>query len=120
MLDAITCWWIGYTELTLSLWNASVCVVETVINIALDLKQYRDPTAYLVGIWPAVDLGGGDGGVHPPHQPKSNDFGPKISFNFEKLGSISGRIPPHQPKPNDFGRKITLNFGEDLFFLETT
>ena len=29
--------------------------------------------------------------------------------------------PPHQPKPNDFGRKIRLHFGEDLFFfaLET-
>ena len=54
--------------------------------------------------------------MHPPHQPKSNDFGRKSSLNFEKLGSISGRIPPHQPKPNDFGRKITLNFGEDFFF----
>ena len=31
MLDAITYWGIGYTELTLSLWNASACVVETVI-----------------------------------------------------------------------------------------
>ena len=32
--------------------------------------------------------------------------------------------PPHQPKPNEPGRKITPNFGEDLFFffffLETT
>ena len=49
--------------------------------------------------------------MHPPHQPKSNDFGRKISLYFEKLGSI-------------LGRKITLNFGEDLFFffffLETT
>ena len=27
-----------------------------------------------------------------------------------------GMHPPHQPKPNDFGRKISLNFGEDLFF----
>ena len=56
------------------------------------------------------------GGMHPPQQPKSNDYGRKISLYFEKLGSISGCIPPHQPKPNDFGRKITLNFGEDLFF----
>ena len=31
ILDAMTCWWIGCTELTLSLWNASVCVVETVV-----------------------------------------------------------------------------------------
>ena len=36
---------------------------------------------------------GEDGGCIP-HQPKSNDFGRKISLNFEKLGSISGRIPP--------------------------
>ena len=54
--------------------------------------------------------------MHPPHQPKSNDFGRKISLYFEKLGSISGCIPPHQCKANGFGRKITLNFGEDLFF----
>ena len=63
---------------------------------------------------------GGMGGMHPPHQPKSNDFGRKISLYFEKLGSISGCIPPHQCKANGFGRKISLNFGEDLFFLETT
>ena len=25
-------------------------------------------------------------------------------------------LPPHQPKPNEPGRKITPNFGEDLFF----
>ena len=30
-----------------------------------------------------ADLGGGMGGMHPPHQPKSNDFGRKISFYFE-------------------------------------
>ena len=25
-------------------------------------------------------------------------------------------LPPHQPKRNESGRKITLNFAEDLFF----
>ena len=30
-----------------------------------------------------ADLGGGMGGMHPPHQPKSNDFGRKISLCFE-------------------------------------
>ena len=35
-------------------------------------------------------------------------------------GGMGGMHPPHQPEPNDFGRKISLNFGEDLFFLETT
>ena len=34
----------------------------------------------------------------PPHQPKSNDFGRKISLYFEKLGSISGCIPPTSVK----------------------
>ena len=32
-------------------------------------------------------------------------------------GGWGGCIPPHQPKPNDFGRRISLNFGKDLFFL---
>ena len=54
--------------------------------------------------------------MHPPHQPKTNEFGRKISLYFEKLVSISGCIPPDQPKPDDFGRKISLHFGEDLFF----
>ena len=56
------------------------------------------------------------GGMHPPHQPKSNDFGRKISLYFEQFGSISGCISPHQPQPKDPGRKTNLNFGEDLFF----
>ena len=58
---------------------------------------------------------GGMGGMNPPHQPKTKDFGRKISLHFEKSVSISGCIPPHQPKHNDFGRKISLNFNEDLF-----
>ena len=32
--------------------------------------------------------------MHPPHQPKTNDFGRKISLHFEKSVSISGCIPP--------------------------
>ena len=32
---------------------------------------------------PVADLGGGMGGMHPPHQPKSYDFGRKISPYFE-------------------------------------
>ena len=32
-------------------------------------------------------------------------------------GGDGGMHPPHQPKPNDFARKISLNFGEDLFNL---
>ena len=55
------------------------------------------------------------GGIHPPHQPKTNDFGQKISLYFEKLGSISGCIPPHQSKPHDFGRK-SLSISVKTFF----
>ena len=63
------------------------------------------------GGWGGMGGMGGDGGGW--------GMGIKISLNFEKLGSISGRIPPpHQPKPNDFGRKITLNFGEDIRIFE--
>ena len=88
------------------------------------------------------------GGMHPPHQPKSNDFGRKISLYFEKLGSISGCIPPTSLNLtisaensvsilvkafffgdhlilggknvwiSDFGQKITLNFGEDIRIFE--
>ena len=36
-----------------------------------------------VGARAVADLGGGMGGMHPPHQPKSNDFGRKISLYFE-------------------------------------
>ena len=78
-----------------------------------------------------ADLGGG---CIPSHQPKSNDFGRKISLNFEKLGSISGRISPPTSlnltilgekslsisvktfffflfwRPPDFGQKKRLNF----------
>ena len=32
---------------------------------------------------PVADLEGGMGGCIPPHQPKSNDFGRKISLYFE-------------------------------------
>ena len=54
--------------------------------------------------------------MHPPHQPKSNDFGRKISLYFEQFGSISGCIPPHQPQPEDSGRKTNLYIGKDLIF----
>ena len=82
---------------------------------------------------PSGGFRGGDGGCIPPHQPKSNDFGRKISLNFAKLGSISGRISPPTSlnltisgekslsisvktffflfwRPPDFGRKKRLNF----------
>ena len=63
--------------------------------------------------------------MHPPHQPKPNESGRKITPNFGEdlfffffgdhliLGEKNAWI-------SDFGRKLTLNFGEDLFFLEIT
>ena len=42
-----------------------------------------DTTKLRPGCHPVADLGGGMGGMHPPHQPKSNDFGRKISLYFE-------------------------------------
>ena len=64
---------------------------------------------------PAVaDLGGGDGGDASFHQPKSSDFGRKISLYFEQFGSISGCIPPTSRNP----RIPVKTFF--FFFLETT
>ena len=95
-----------------------------------------------------ADLGGGDGGdaspptslkvtilveksasisnnsapvrVHPPHQPKPNEPGRKITLNFgEDLFFFFGDhliLGEKNAWISDFGRKITLNFGEDLFF----
>ena len=40
--------------------------------------------SYVFSARPVADLGGGGwGGCIPPHQPKSNDFGRKISLYFE-------------------------------------
>ena len=90
------------------------------IKIAFFPKNYKkSPNSWGLRPRPSGGFRGGDGGMHPPpHQPKSNNIGRKISLYFEKLGSISGCIPPpHQSTPHDFGRKITFNFGEDLFFI---
>ena len=62
-----------------------------------------------------ADLGGGMGGCIPPISLKVTILAEKsasISNNSAQLGMH----PPHQPKPNESGRKITPNFGEDLFF----
>ena len=61
---------------------------------------------------------GGMRGMHLPHQPKSNDFGRKISLYFEKLGSISGCIPPTSVKLTVSARLFFFFFF--FFFLETT
>ena len=49
----------------------------------LDLEKIQS-LALIKEHWASVaDLGGGMGGMHPPHQPKSYDFGRKISPNLE-------------------------------------
>ena len=54
---------------------------------------------------PVADLGGGMGGMHPPHQPKPNESGRKITPNFsEDLFFFFFRRPPN------FGRKKRLEF----------
>ena len=87
----------------------------------------------------------GMGGMHPPHQPKSNDFDRKIRFHFgmhppptsvkltvsaEKSLSISVKtffffffgdhliLGGKNVRISDFGPKITLNFGEDIRIFE--
>ena len=66
---------------------------------------------------------GGDGRDASPHQPKSNDFGRKISLYFEKLGSISGCIPPTSvkltvsaEKSHSISVKTFFFFGDHLIF----
>ena len=66
---------------------------------ALDAIKSKQQTALLVmDVRKAFDTSdgfrGGMGGMHPPHQPKSNDFGRKISLYFDQFGTISGCIPP--------------------------
>ena len=44
------------------------------------LKSWNDNEGWQYAV---ADLGGGMGGMHPSHQPKSYDFGRKISPYFE-------------------------------------
>ena len=68
-------------------------------------------SAHVESVFVAVaDLGGG---CIPPHQPKSNDFGQKISLFFEKLGFISGCIPPTS-------LNLTISAEKSLSILEKT
>ena len=72
-----------------------------------------------------ADLGGGDGGMHPPHQPKRNDFGPKNQPLFRLI-----RYPFRAASPPT-SLNLTISAEKSLsisvktfffffFFLETT
>ena len=57
--------------------------------------------------------------MHPPHQPKPNESGRKITLKFgEDLFFFGDHLILGEKNVwnSDFGRKITLNFGENLFF----
>ena len=74
--------------------------------------------------WGGTSSGGfrGDRGMHPPHQPKTNDFDRKISLHFEKLVSILGCIPPTSLNLTISAEKsVSISVKTFFFFfLETT
>ena len=61
--------------------------------------------------------------MHPPHQPKPNDFGRKnhSEFRWRPFFFFFGDhliLGGKNVWISDFGRKITLNFGEDIQIFE--
>ena len=67
--------------------------------------------------WPVADLGGGMGGMHPPPTSlKVAILAEKSALILNNSAPFRDASPPHRPKRNESGRKISLNFGEDLFF----
>ena len=56
------------------------------------------------------------GDASPPTNPKLTILAEKSVSISENQSPFRGASPPHQPKPNELGRKISLHFGEDLFF----
>ena len=63
-----------------------------------------------------ADLGGGMGGMHPPTSLKVTILAEKSALILNNSAPFRDASPPHRPKRNESGRKISLNFGEDLFF----
>ena len=64
-----------------------------------------------------ADLGGGDGGdASPPTSLKVTILAEKSALILYNSAPFRDASPPHRPKRNKSGRKISLNFGEDLFF----
>ena len=62
-----------------------------------------------------ADLGGGD--ASPPTSLKVTILAEKSASISNNSAPFRDASPPHQPKRNKSGRKITLNLGEDLFFI---
>ena len=60
---------------------------------------------------------GGDGGdASPPTSLKVTILAEKSALILNNSAPSRDASPPHRPKCNESGRKISLNFGEDLFF----
>ena len=63
--------------------------------------------------------------MHPPHRPKRNESGRKISLNFGEdlfffffFGDHLMILGEKNVWISNFGRKISLNFGEDIRIFE--
>ena len=63
--------------------------------------------------FPVADLGGG---CIPPTSLKVTILAEKSASILNNSAPFRDASPPHRPKRNESGRKISLNFGEDLFF----
>ena len=63
-----------------------------------------------------ADLGGDGGDAFPPTSLKVTILAEKSASISNNSAPFRDASPPHQPKRNESGRKLTLNFGEDLFF----
>ena len=66
--------------------------------------------------WGDIPSGGFRGGCIPPTSLKVTILAEKSASISNNSAPVRDASPPHQPKPNEPGRKISLNFGEDLFF----
>ena len=89
--------------------------------MGLDVRGFSFPKPYPCTV---ADLGGDGGDASPPTSLKVTILAEKSASISNNSAPVRDASPPHQPKSNEPGRKITLNFGEDLFFfffiLETT
>ena len=57
------------------------------------------------------------GGMHPPPTSlKVTILAEKSASILNNSAPFRDASPPHRPKRNESGRKISLNSGEDLFF----
>ena len=66
------------------------------------------------GMHTVADLGGG---CIPPTSLKVTILAEKSALVLNNSAPFRDASPPHRPKPNESGRKISLNFGEASEFL---